>query len=98
VALGYSQVPGVDFSENFASVIDDATFRLILILIQREQQKAYSLDLETAFLHGELIEEIHLRKPKGYEKIFGNKEDLCLRFKKSIYGLVQAACQWWKKV
>jgi hypothetical protein len=97
VALGYSQVPGIDFSENFAPVIDDATFRLVLILIQREQLKAYSLDVESAFLHGELDEEIYMRKPKGYEEIFGNKEDLCLRLKKSIYGLVQESRQWWKK-
>jgi Reverse transcriptase (RNA-dependent DNA polymerase) len=76
---------------------DDATFRLVLMLIQREQVKAYSLDLETAFLHGELGKEMYLRKPKGYEEIFGNKEDLCLRLKKSVYGLVQAARQWWKK-
>jgi Reverse transcriptase (RNA-dependent DNA polymerase) len=84
VALGYSQVPGIDFSENFAPVIDDATFRLVLILIQREQLKAYSLDVESAFLHGELDKEIYMRKPKGYEEIFGSKEDLCLRLKKSI--------------
>jgi hypothetical protein len=68
----------------------------VLRLIQREQVKAYSLDLETEFLNGELGKEVYMRKPKGYEEIFGNKEDLCLRLKKSVYGLAQAACQWWK--
>jgi Reverse transcriptase (RNA-dependent DNA polymerase) len=97
VALGYSQVPGIDFSENFAPVIDDATFRLVLTLIQRENLEAYSLDVETAFLHGKLEEEIYMKKPKGYKEVFGDQSDLCLRLKKSIYGLVQAARQWWKK-
>jgi len=97
VALGFNQVPGIDFSENFAPVIDDATFRLVLTLIQRENLKAYSLDVETAFLHGELEEEIYMKKPRGYEEVFGEKSDMCLRLNKSIYGLVQAARQWWKK-
>jgi Reverse transcriptase (RNA-dependent DNA polymerase) len=42
-------------------------------------------------------EEIYLKKPKGYKDVFGDQSDLCLRLKKSIYGLVQAARQWWKK-
>ena len=97
VALGYNQVPGIHFSENFAPVVDDATFRLVLILIQREKLKAYSLDVETPFLHGKLDEEIYMRMPRGYEEVFGDKRYLCLKLNKSIYGLVQAACQWWKK-
>jgi Reverse transcriptase (RNA-dependent DNA polymerase) len=51
IALGYSQVPGFDFSKTFAPVVDDATFRIVLAMIQNEGIKACSLDVETAFLH-----------------------------------------------
>jgi Reverse transcriptase (RNA-dependent DNA polymerase) len=94
VALGYSQVPGVDFSENFAPVVDDATFRIALAMIQNEGLKAYSLDVETAFLHGELEEEIYMQVPKGHEEVFEENKDICLKLQKAIYGLVQAARQW----
>ena len=76
VALGYNQVPGMDFSEIFAPVVDDATFRIVITLIQKENLKAYSLDVETAFLHGELEEEIYMMIPRGYEEIFGENKDV----------------------
>jgi Reverse transcriptase (RNA-dependent DNA polymerase) len=97
VALSYSQVPGVDFSDNFAPVVDDAMFRIVLAMIQNEGFKAYSLDAETAFLHGELEEEICIKVPKGYEEVFGENKDICLKLQKAMYGLVQAARQWWKR-
>jgi Reverse transcriptase (RNA-dependent DNA polymerase) len=59
--------------------------------------KAYNLDMETVFLHGELEEEIYMKKQRGDEEVFGYRSDMCLQLKKSIYGLVQAAHQWWKK-
>jgi Reverse transcriptase (RNA-dependent DNA polymerase) len=72
-------VSGIEFSENFAPVIDDATFILVLTLIQGENLKAYSLDVETAFLHGELEEEIYMKEAKGYEEVFGYGLDFCSR-------------------
>jgi hypothetical protein len=92
VAQGFSQVPGVDFSENFAPVIDDTSFRIVLSLIQKWGCKAFALDVETAFLHGSLEEEIYMRIPEGYdpEELRGEKRVL-------ILSLVQAARQWWKR-
>jgi hypothetical protein len=49
VAQGYSQIPGVDFSENYAPVINDTTFRVVLSLIQKESMMTYALDIEKAF-------------------------------------------------
>jgi hypothetical protein len=64
------------------------------------------IDTETAFLYGELEESLWMLFPEGYTEIleekqmFNGKRDpdiYCLKLKKSIYGLVQAARQWWKK-
>ena len=98
VALGYSQIPGIDFTDNFAPVVNDVTFRIILIRKMIEKLNSRIIDVETAFLYGDLEEEIFMKKPEGYSECgYDIGEDECLILEKSIYGLVQAARQWWKK-
>jgi Reverse transcriptase (RNA-dependent DNA polymerase) len=66
VAQGFSQVPGKDFYENHAPVIDDATFHLVLTLKVLLKLEAGQFDIETAFLYGELDEKIWMVIPDGY--------------------------------
>ena len=94
VACGYSQVPGIDFNESFAPVINDVSFRVMLIIKLIQGLHATIIDVETAFLHGDLQEEIYMNIPDGLESN-GNK---CLRLKKTIYGLVQSAREFYKKL
>ena len=93
VACGYSQIPGVDFVESYAPVINDITWRILLIAKLMRNYSAKIVDVETAFLHGELDEEIYMEPPPGVNA----KDDECLRLNKAIYGLVQAARQYYKK-
>ena len=101
VALGYYQIPGIDHEDNFAPVINKTTFRIILILIMKENLKADIVDIEMAFLYGNLKEEFFMKQPEGLEYMENennlNNED-ALVLKQSIYGLVQAARQFFKKV
>ena len=53
------------------------------------------MDVKTAFLHGDLDEDIYMMQPEGYLSM-GNEELIC-RLKKSLYGLKQAPRQWYKK-
>jgi Reverse transcriptase (RNA-dependent DNA polymerase) len=95
VALGYSQIAGVDFTGNFVPVVNDSTFRLVLLMISKLGLKGWSIDIGTAFLNGDLNEEIFMKLPEGYEEIKGEPNDsMCLKLNKSIYGLVQAAREW----
>ncbi|KAL7566018.1 hypothetical protein ACA910_011037 [Epithemia clementina (nom. ined.)] len=57
------------------------------------------VDVETAFLYGNLEEEIYMNIPQGFLEVEGTEENpnICCRLLKSIYGLVQAARQWWKR-
>ena len=98
VALGYNQIPGVDFTENFAPVMNDITFRLMLTRKMVERLKTRIIDVETAFLYGDLEEEIYMNIPEGYVECgYHVEEDDVLLLQKGIYGLVQAARQYWKK-
>ena len=62
VALSYSQVPCVDFTDNFAPVVNDVTFRIALARMMMEDLKCMLIAVETAFLYGEIEEEIYLWK------------------------------------
>ena len=95
VACGYSQIPGVDFTENYAPVINDVTWRIMLVMMLLYNLEGILLDVECAFLEGELEEEVYMDCPEGLSGV-DNTVD-CLRLEKSIYGLVQSARQWWKK-
>ena len=104
VAKGFSQIPGKDFQGNFAPVINDTTFHLVLVLKTLLKLEAGQFDIETAFLYGELEEELWMQLPDGYSEYVKEKTGKiinttthCLKLKKAIYGLVQAARQWWKK-
>jgi hypothetical protein len=99
VALGYSQVPGVDYTENYAPVINDVTLRTLLILMKQENYSTRVIDVETAFLYGNLEEEIYMKIPDGLQECAGAIEpNSCLKLNRSLYGLVQAARQWWKRI
>jgi len=69
----------------------------MMVLIAKQGWEAKIVDVETVFLHGKLEEEIFMTIPKGYCEIIGNHEGKCLKLNRAIYGLVQAARQWWKR-
>ena len=69
VACEYSQIPGVDFTENYSPVVNDITFRLMLIAKMVFGLKTKIVDVETAFLYGDLEEEIFMDCPPGLEGV-----------------------------
>ena len=97
VALGYSQIPGVDYTDNFAPVAHDVSFRIALARMMVEKLDSLVMDVETAFLYGDIEEEFFMKSPVGTEEIDpGSSPEACYQLKKGIYGLCQAARQFWK--
>jgi hypothetical protein len=86
--------PGIDFSESFAPVLNDVSFRIMLIAKLVWNMTCTVVDIETGFLHGDLDEEINMEVPKGLE-IENNKE---LMLRKTIYGLFQSARKFYEKL
>ena len=95
VVKGFSQKEGIDFTEIFSPVVKMSSIRVILGLVATLDLECEQLDVKTAFLHGELEEEIYMEQPEGF--IEKGKEGLVCRLKKSLYGLKQAPRQWYKK-
>ena len=93
VACGYSQIPGVDFTDVYSPLVHDVTFRIMLVAELEWKLKSKIVDVESAFLNGKLEEEIYMDCPDGME----HNADDCLLLLKEIYGLVQSACQFFKK-
>ena len=60
VCLGYTQVLGIDFQDNFVPVVNHMTFKTVLTLTAMYNWKMTILDVETAFLYGDLKEDIYI--------------------------------------
>jgi hypothetical protein len=91
VGKGYSQRAGVDFLELYAPVARNESMLLLLGLVAREDLKLYALDVQTAFLIGDLEEEVWMEPPQG--AVIGDSEKKC-KLNKALYGLKQAARAW----
>lgn len=94
VAQGFTQQYLLDYTETFAPVARMTSFRLIMSLAVNKNLHVHHMDVKTAFLNGDLSEEIYMRVPQG----INNKDNLVCRLRKSIYGLKQAARCWFEKL
>jgi hypothetical protein len=92
VAKGYVQKQGIDFEEVFAPVARLDTVRLILALAANRGWQVHHLDVKTAFLNGELKEEVYVSQPDGFQ--VKGKEKHVLKLSKALYGLRQAPRAW----
>lgn len=90
VARGFSQEPGIDYDKTFAPVVRHSTMRVLFNLANELDMDIDHVDVTTAFLYGNLIEEIYMEQPEGF---IINKNKVCL-LRKSIYGLKQASRVW----
>ena len=95
VVKGFNQKKGIDFEEIFSPVVKMSSIRVVLGLAAALDLEIEQLDVKTAFLHGDLEEEIYMEQPEGFTD--PDKENLVCRLKKSLYGLKQAPRQWYKK-
>ena len=66
VVKGYSQQPGIDYGDTFAPVARLDTVKTLITLAAQEKWKIYQLDVKSAFLNGELEEEIYIEQPPSY--------------------------------
>ena len=92
VAQGYTQKYGTDYNETFCPVVRLESLRALIALSVQFGLQLHQVDVTTAFLNGELEEEVYMQQPKGF--IRKGEEHLVCKLKKSIYGLKQSPRCW----
>ena len=94
VARGFSQQPGVDYTETFSPVTRFSSVRTVLAIANQLDMDIHQMDVETAFLNGDLDEEIFMKQPTGF--VMKGKENFVCKLHKGLYGLKQAARCWYQ--
>ena len=92
VAQGYSQEAGLDYDEVFAPVARYSSIRSVLAIANKLDLEVHQMDVKTAFLNGDLENEIYMEQPEGY--VDREQSEMVCKLRKSLYGLKQSARCW----
>ncbi|GJS62312.1 retrovirus-related pol polyprotein from transposon TNT 1-94 [Tanacetum coccineum] len=93
VARGYRQEEGIDFEESFAPVARLEAIRIFLAFAAHMNMVVYQMDVKTAFLNGNLREEVYVSQSDGF--VDKDKPNHVYKLKKALYGLKQAPRAWY---
>lgn len=92
VAKEYEQKYGIDYLEIFSPVIKYSSVRMIIALAAEHQLFLHQMDMSSAYLNGELSEDVYMRQPEGF--VSEEYPNRVLKLKKSLYGLKQSGREW----
>ncbi|KAH9768292.1 Integrase catalytic domain-containing protein [Citrus sinensis] len=95
VAKGFKQRNGIDYFDTYAPVARLTSIRVLFAIASLNNLYVHKMDVKTAFLNGDLDEEIYMEQPEGFV-LPGNEKKVC-KLVKSLYGLKQAPKQWHEK-
>nr|GFC23357.1 retrovirus-related Pol polyprotein from transposon TNT 1-94 [Tanacetum cinerariifolium] len=93
VARGYRQEEGIDFEESFAPVARLKAIRIFLAYVAHKNMVVYQMDVKTAFLNGNLREDVYVSQPDGF--VDPDNPNHVYKLKKALYGLKQAPRAWY---
>ncbi|GJR95139.1 retrovirus-related pol polyprotein from transposon TNT 1-94 [Tanacetum coccineum] len=93
VAQGFRQEKGINLEESFAPVARIESIRIFVANAAHKNMAIYQIDIKTAFLNGELKEEVYVSQPEGF--VDQDKPSHVYKLKKALYGLKQAPRAWY---
>ena len=101
VSKGFQQTPGIDFTESFVPVANDTSIQVgIGVALYSKAWTIEVIDIEAAFLEGEITEPTFIHFPEGMQQFGfiqeGKRDQYCIELKKSIYGNVNAALKFFQ--
>ncbi len=83
---GFEQQYGIDYDETFASVVKPMSYKALFAIAAALDLEIHQMDVKTAFLYGDIDEEIFVEQPEG----LGNGSDQVCKLNKALYGLKQS--------
>jgi hypothetical protein len=92
VAKGFRQVRGVDYDETFSPVVMFKSIWILLEIAAFHDYKIWQMDVKTAFLNGNIDEELYMMQPEGF--VDSKDANKVCKLQCSIYGLKQASQSW----
>ncbi|CAL1382362.1 unnamed protein product [Linum trigynum] len=96
VAQGYCQEEGIDFEESFAPVARLEAIRMLCAFASSNGFKLFQMDVKSAFLNGDLKEDVYVTQPPGFE--YPKYPNHVYKLNKALYGLKQAPRAWYDKL
>ena len=95
VIKGYKQREGLDYFDTYSRITKISSIRMLIAIVVIHNLEIHQMDVKTAFLNGDLDEEIYMEQPEGIN-VPGQEKKVCWLVK-SLYGLKQASMQWHEK-
>ena len=95
VIKGYKQKEGLDYFDTYSPVTRISSILMLIAIAAIHNLEIHQMDVKTAFLNGDLDEEIYMEQPEGFI-VPGQEKKVC-QLVKSLYGLKQAPMQWHEK-
>ena len=92
VAKGFEQTYGITYDETFSPIVMLKSIRILLAIATYYDYKIWKMDVKTAFLNGNLLEDVYMTQPEGFvDPKYPNR--VC-KLQRSIYGLKPASRRW----
>ncbi len=94
VAQGFSQVEGIDYDQTFAPVAKFASLHTLLAITAEHDLEVHQMDVKSAYLNGELQEEIFMQALNG----FNVPDGMVLKLVKAVYSTKQGGRVWYEEI